>query len=82
MKRKSKTQGFYMNVDGEPVHMLADSDMTEKELDLLENIVRAARKRMDAQTSKTYLCLQCKQNQTAAADGICTQCKIAGLMAK
>lgn len=43
-KRNRKHVGQWMNVDGEPVHVLADPNMSEETQHALEELVRAARK--------------------------------------
>ena len=47
-KKPNKHVGFWMDVDGEPVHMLADPDMSEETAKALENLVRCVREKMDA----------------------------------
>jgi len=67
-------KGFYMDVDGEPVHMLADPNMTPETQAALEALVRAARKMVEAMP--VYQCAECGQLRASAEDGVCTQCKI------
>lgn len=40
-------EGFWMDVDGEPVHMLADPNMSEETAEALSEVVRAARRMLE-----------------------------------
>lgn len=40
-------EGFYMDVDGEPVHMLADPNMSPETAEALAKLVRHVRKLLD-----------------------------------
>jgi len=44
-----KHEGFWMDVDGEPAHFLADPDMMPETQEALMELVRAARRYMDEQ---------------------------------
>jgi hypothetical protein len=46
-KRKQRHIGQWMNVDGEPVHVLADPNMSDGTRDALLELVRAARKMVE-----------------------------------
>lgn len=46
-KRKQRHVGQWMDVDGEPVHVLADPNMSDETRDALTELVRAARKMVD-----------------------------------
>lgn len=75
MKRKHK--GFYMDVDGEPVHMLADPNMTPETQAALEAMVRAVRKRMDADEGDNLnLCEVCHDRYTQSPSTKCSSCRM------
>lgn len=46
-ERKRKHVGQWINVDGEPVHVLADANMSDATRDALVTLARAARKMVD-----------------------------------
>lgn len=71
-----KHKGFYMDVDGEPAHFLADPDMTPETKAALEAVVRAVRKRMDADEGDGLrVCEVCKQYECVAPATKCWRCK-------
>lgn len=70
----TKHRSFYMNVDGEPIHTLANPNMSPETQHALEELVRAARKM--AADMPVYQCAACGAMRTSVAGGICTQCKI------
>lgn len=76
-KRKPKHVGFWTQVDGEPVHMLADPDMSPETAEALAHVIRAARKMVEEDeqdlTGKV-LCTRCNKNYTDK--GVCGPCKI------
>lgn len=79
MARKHK--GFWMNVDGEPVHMLADPNMTPETQAALEAMVRVVRERMDAATyDGLRVCEVCGDRECIAPATKCTQCRIQELI--
>lgn len=43
----NKTKGFYHETDGEWSHVQGDPNMTPSQLETLDNIIRATRKRLD-----------------------------------
>lgn len=47
MSKRNKHQGFWTSVDGEPVHILGDPNMSEETLAALQAVVRAVVQRMD-----------------------------------
>lgn len=44
-------EGMWLEVDGEPVHMLADPDMSDETAEALREMVQAARRMMDQEGS-------------------------------
>ena len=73
----TKHNSFYFNVDGEWVHMQADPNMTPETEAALVELVRAVRKM--AADKPVYACSVCGELRSSAADGVCTQCRIARL---
>lgn len=63
-----------MDVDGEPVHMLADPNMPPEAQTALGALVRAARKMVEAMP--VYKCAECGEMRASAEDGTCTKCQI------
>lgn len=53
-KRKRKHDGQWMDVDGEPVHVLADPAMSDATRKALEDLVRHTRKMLDAMPEKEF----------------------------
>ena len=73
--------GFWMDVDGEPVHMLADPNMSDETAEALVELVRATRKMLDDKSltllqDGTPMCLRCGKHPTKKADGICGSCRL------
>jgi hypothetical protein len=77
MTRKPKHNSFYMDIDGEPVHMQANPNMSPETEAALVALVRAARKMLDA--IPLYTCSKCGEERARAAGGVCTQCRIGEL---
>lgn len=76
---KPKHEGFWVDIDGEPVHFLADPNMSEETANALAELVRAARKAIDAgtlrDTDNLRICIRCGQYETTAPHGFCWRCK-------
>lgn len=80
MKHKS----FYMDVDNEPAHFLADPNMTPETKAALEAIVRATRKMMDDKYADEgdglNLCEVCHDRYTQAPSTKCGSCRMQELI--
>ena len=74
MTKKTKHVGMWLNVDGEPVHMLADPAMSDKTAKALAELVRAARKMIDA--IPLFTCSKCGLERARAEGAVCGQCKM------
>lgn len=71
---KTKHKGFYMSIDGEPVHFLADPNMSPEAQTALEALVRATRKMLEAMP--LYTCAECGEVSAKHEGGVCTNCRI------
>lgn len=73
-----KHKGFYMDVDGDPVHFLADPNMTPETKAALEALVRAAKKHMDDKPLTDWdnirVCVVCHDRECVAPATKCGSC--------
>ncbi len=72
----TKHRGFFLSIDNEPAHFLADPNMSPETQHALEELVRAVRKQIDA--IPTQPCSRCGKPTRVGGD-ICTKCKVAEL---
>jgi hypothetical protein len=77
-KKQSKHVGMWLDVDGEPVHMLADPNMSEETKNALAELVRLVREMPHAPLDdwdNLRVCVRCGQYETTAPDSVCWRCK-------
>lgn len=72
MKRKHKE--FWVDVDGKPVHMLADLNMTNEQMEALKQMIRHVQN-MPLENEVLRTCIRCGQYETTAPHGVCWRCK-------
>lgn len=76
----AKHQGFWMNVDGEMVHMLADPEMSAETAEALGMLVKHVRKLMDEghfdDPDKMVVCPNCQQHKMKPGQDKCGACRL------
>lgn len=73
MERK----GFWMDVDGEKIHVQGDPNMSQDELDMLVNIIKAAMKHVEQPypEDEGRECEMCGKPIVYGSSNMCPSCK-------